>query len=145
MIRSSAIIGIVVFNFVLLYIGATIADSGHPGAGLLLVGACVILQKAFYDSRPRRCPDTWVKAYPGAQEADHEFAPTHYYRMVRRVGWRDVVLELDDAIYIPDAEVVPVEFMVYDDFQRPYKFLHGYVVRFEYRGRVMTGQFHGDI
>ena len=88
------------------------------------------------DLRPRRYMS--LVAVNGLPD-NTEFHPLDYYRLVKRRGWRNVILEIDEAIELPNAEIIPV----YPEAGTT-SFAHdgGCMVtwvRFEYRGQFFCG------
>lgn len=100
---------------------------------ILLVFAVFLLIDFMYFPLPRKQRKTIVAERGLTKAEEKTFQPTNYYRMVRRRGWRNVEIEIDEAIEKPGAEIVPVQKIVPNN-------LGGFSPRswpvvFEYRGQ----------
>jgi hypothetical protein len=93
-----------------------------------------------WDSMPRR-HRTIIKATRGPERGDEDFIPDMYYRLVRRLGWRNVIVEIDEAIENPDAEIIPVRSLFTPEVGQ---IALGQIwpVVFEYRGQTFRGYIH---
>lgn len=75
-----------------------------------------------------------------------EFIPTHYFRLVRRRGWRNVEIEIGSGLDLPDAEPIPVQILPNDNVEFFSHRTYGLLpitwcpVVFEYRNRVFYGE-----
>lgn len=105
--------------------------TGSPGLALPVLMVWVWFLAIFTKREIKR--ETKIRAFRGAtSEEESSFQPTRYYRMKRRRGWRDIEIDVDDAIEIPNVEVVPVQEL---GTRLPYNM----GVVFEYRGQLFYG------
>lgn len=100
-----------------------------------LVAFVLVVNVEILSHRPRWVDGRRLVAIEGAnRHHERHFQPTHWFRLVRRLGWRNVELEIsDDGLEIPDAEPIPV--MVLGEPENGC-----YRVLFDYRGRLFYGK-----
>lgn len=105
--------------------------TGRPGLAFPVLMVWVWFLAIFTKRETKR--ETKIRAFRGAtSEETSLFQPTRYYRMKRRRGWRDIEIDVDDAIEIPNVEVIPVQEL---GVRLPYSM----GVVFEYRGQLFYG------
>lgn len=108
----------------------------NPWYCVILLLGWFCLQANLMEPRPTPEKTRIETAGSISREEIDQFAPTHYYRLYRRIGWRRVIVEIDDGIDEPDAEIIPVQHWYGRNW---YDVRHGMPVLFEYREQVFRG------
>lgn len=130
------VIAFILINLLaLLFTSWVLFSTGHLGLALsvLMLWVWVIAIHTKKEAKRR----TSLTAFRGAtNEEERSFQPTRYFRMKRRRGWRNIELDVDDSIEIPNVEIIPVQEL---GIQLPYSM----GVVFEYREQLFYGVLEG--
>jgi hypothetical protein len=116
-------------------IGTMWVETQSAVLGLILITGFILFQKHLYNTRPRKII-TVLWALERVSAAD--FNPARYFRVVKSLSWRRLELQVDDAVYIPDAEIVAVMAITGPDVETH---LLSCPVLFEYRGVLYHGYY----
>ncbi len=144
--RLASTILLVLVNVAFVVFSASVWQRyDAPVFGVLMLVGWFSFQRVLCDTAPplRKPRQLIVMERWADPEEAANFTPDRYFRLRKSVGWRRLVLEIDDAIEIPDSTPIPTQDLgggVFQNVGGQYLLVGGWIsVLFEYKDQVFYG------